>query len=95
MIVYFFLVVACPMLKKVPQVLVIHGEGDGTVEYMKVALVLICHSLVLLKLLVHGLFSFLAGCFSEEETCKLASSQTSSANFIWHTPFQSNASCLS
>ncbi|XP_059623908.1 tyrosyl-DNA phosphodiesterase 1 [Cornus florida] len=26
---------ACPPLKKVPHVLVIHGEGDGTLEYMK------------------------------------------------------------
>ncbi|KAA8519997.1 hypothetical protein F0562_014253 [Nyssa sinensis] len=26
---------ACPTLKKVPHVLVIHGEGDGTLEYMK------------------------------------------------------------
>lgn len=55
---YFFPVVACPMLKKVPQVLVIHGEGDGTVEYMKVTQVLICYNVVLLKLLVHGLLVF-------------------------------------
>lgn len=32
----FQLYVACPMLKRVPHVLVIHGEGDGTLEYMKV-----------------------------------------------------------
>ncbi|KMS96656.1 hypothetical protein BVRB_8g201170 isoform B [Beta vulgaris subsp. vulgaris] len=30
-----WLLSACPMLKKVPQVLVVHGESDGTVEYMK------------------------------------------------------------
>lgn len=30
-----WLLSACPMLKKVLQVLVIHGEGDGTAEYMK------------------------------------------------------------
>ncbi|KAJ8442278.1 hypothetical protein Cgig2_011201 [Carnegiea gigantea] len=27
---------ACPALKKVPQVLVVHGEGGGVLEYMKV-----------------------------------------------------------
>lgn len=27
---------ACPALAKVPQVLVIHGEGDGTLDNMKV-----------------------------------------------------------
>lgn len=27
---------ACPALKKVPHVLVIHGESDATVEHMKV-----------------------------------------------------------
>ncbi|XP_021766943.1 tyrosyl-DNA phosphodiesterase 1-like isoform X1 [Chenopodium quinoa] len=30
-----WLLSACPMLRKVPQVLIVHGEGDGTVEYMK------------------------------------------------------------
>ncbi|KAL9236902.1 hypothetical protein vseg_011516 [Gypsophila vaccaria] len=30
-----WLLSACPMLRKVPQVLVVHGESDGTVEYMK------------------------------------------------------------
>lgn len=30
-----WLLSACPALKKVPHVLVIHGEGDGTAEYMK------------------------------------------------------------
>ncbi|CAA2996999.1 tyrosyl-DNA phosphodiesterase 1 isoform X1 [Olea europaea subsp. europaea] len=30
-----WLLSACPMLKKVPRVLVVHGEGDGTLEYMK------------------------------------------------------------
>lgn len=30
-----WLLSACPMLKKVPHALVIHGEGDGTAEYMK------------------------------------------------------------
>ncbi|KAG8385702.1 hypothetical protein BUALT_Bualt03G0072600 [Buddleja alternifolia] len=30
-----WLLSACPMLKRVPQVLVIHGEGDGTLEHMK------------------------------------------------------------
>ncbi|KAL3519526.1 hypothetical protein ACH5RR_017675 [Cinchona calisaya] len=30
-----WLLSACPMLKNVPNVLVIHGEGDGTLEYMK------------------------------------------------------------
>ncbi|KAK9714913.1 hypothetical protein RND81_06G130300 [Saponaria officinalis] len=30
-----WLLSACPMLRKVPQVLVVHGEGDGTIEYMK------------------------------------------------------------
>ncbi|KAL2473374.1 tyrosyl-DNA phosphodiesterase-related [Forsythia ovata] len=30
-----WLLSACPMLKRVPHVLVIHGEGDGTLEYMK------------------------------------------------------------
>nr|GMD02944.1 tyrosyl-DNA phosphodiesterase 1 [Ipomoea batatas] len=30
-----WLLSACPALKKIPQVLVVHGEGDGTMEYMK------------------------------------------------------------
>ncbi|VFQ81701.1 unnamed protein product [Cuscuta campestris] len=30
-----WLLSACPTLKKIPQVLVIHGEGDSTVEHMK------------------------------------------------------------
>ncbi|GAB2231535.1 hypothetical protein Drorol1_Dr00010543 [Drosera rotundifolia] len=30
-----WLLPACPALKKVPYVLVVHGEGDGTLEYMK------------------------------------------------------------
>ncbi|XP_074270032.1 tyrosyl-DNA phosphodiesterase 1 [Silene latifolia] len=30
-----WLLSACPMLRKVPQVLVVHGEGDGTLDYMK------------------------------------------------------------
>lgn len=30
-----WLLSACPLLKKVPHVLVVHGEGDGTLEYMK------------------------------------------------------------
>ncbi|KAL0353227.1 UNVERIFIED_CONTAM: Tyrosyl-DNA phosphodiesterase 1 [Sesamum angustifolium] len=30
-----WLLSACPALKRVPNVLVIHGEGDGTLEYMK------------------------------------------------------------
>ncbi|XP_021836412.2 tyrosyl-DNA phosphodiesterase 1 [Spinacia oleracea] len=30
-----WLLSACPMLKKVPQVLVVHGESDGTADYMK------------------------------------------------------------
>ncbi|KAL6992720.1 hypothetical protein U1Q18_010834 [Sarracenia purpurea var. burkii] len=30
-----WLISACPMLKKVPHVLVIHGESDGTLEHMK------------------------------------------------------------
>ncbi|KAI3456414.1 hypothetical protein Pfo_013077 [Paulownia fortunei] len=30
-----WLLSACPMLKRVPHVLVIHGEGDGTLEHMK------------------------------------------------------------
>ncbi|KAL0398727.1 UNVERIFIED_CONTAM: Tyrosyl-DNA phosphodiesterase 1 [Sesamum radiatum] len=30
-----WLLSACPNLKRVPNVLVIHGEGDGTLEYMK------------------------------------------------------------
>ncbi|KAL6546718.1 hypothetical protein OROMI_022439 [Orobanche minor] len=30
-----WLLSACPMLKRVPHALVIHGEGDGTLEYMK------------------------------------------------------------
>ncbi|KAJ8761732.1 hypothetical protein K2173_004541 [Erythroxylum novogranatense] len=30
-----WLMSACPTIVKVPHVLVIHGEGDGTVEYMK------------------------------------------------------------
>ncbi|KAL8143841.1 hypothetical protein V2J09_016873 [Rumex salicifolius] len=30
-----WLLSASPMLKKVPHVLVVHGEGDGTMEYMK------------------------------------------------------------
>ncbi|KAL0442896.1 UNVERIFIED_CONTAM: Tyrosyl-DNA phosphodiesterase 1 [Sesamum latifolium] len=30
-----WLLSACPILKRVPNVLVIHGEGDGTLEYMK------------------------------------------------------------
>lgn len=28
--------VACPTLAKIPHVLVIHGEGDGTLDHMKV-----------------------------------------------------------
>lgn len=28
--------VACPTLAKVPRVMVVHGEGDGTLEQMKV-----------------------------------------------------------
>ena len=27
---------ACPTIGKVPNVMVIHGEGDGTLEHMKV-----------------------------------------------------------
>lgn len=27
---------ACPTIAKVPNVMVIHGEGDGTLEHMKV-----------------------------------------------------------
>lgn len=30
-----WLLSACPMLKKVPQVLVVHGESDGVLEHMK------------------------------------------------------------
>ncbi|XP_010317667.1 tyrosyl-DNA phosphodiesterase 1 [Solanum lycopersicum] len=30
-----WLLSACPTLKRIPNVLVIHGEGDGTMEYMK------------------------------------------------------------
>ncbi|GAB2298826.1 hypothetical protein Dimus_032903 [Dionaea muscipula] len=30
-----WLLPACPTLKKVPHVLVVHGEGDGTLEHMK------------------------------------------------------------
>lgn len=30
-----WLLSACPTLKRVPQVLVVHGESDGTLEYMK------------------------------------------------------------
>ncbi|KAL2244896.1 UNVERIFIED_CONTAM: Tyrosyl-DNA phosphodiesterase 1 [Sesamum indicum] len=30
-----WLLSACPILRRVPHVLVIHGEGDGTLEYMK------------------------------------------------------------
>ncbi|GFP94697.1 tyrosyl-dna phosphodiesterase 1 [Phtheirospermum japonicum] len=30
-----WLLSACPLLKRVPHVLVFHGEGDGTLEYMK------------------------------------------------------------
>ncbi|XP_057962468.1 tyrosyl-DNA phosphodiesterase 1 isoform X2 [Malania oleifera] len=30
-----WLISACPTLKKVPHVLVIHGEGDGTLDHMK------------------------------------------------------------
>ncbi|CAO2842603.1 unnamed protein product [Amaranthus hypochondriacus] len=30
-----WLLSACPLLRKVPHVLVVHGESDGTVEYMK------------------------------------------------------------
>ncbi|KAL7130225.1 hypothetical protein ABFS83_13G120100 [Erythranthe nasuta] len=30
-----WLLSACPMIKRVPHVLVVHGEGDGTLEYMK------------------------------------------------------------
>ncbi|KAM7255296.1 hypothetical protein ACFE04_020537 [Oxalis oulophora] len=30
-----WLLPACPVLKKVPHVLVIHGEGDGTLDHMK------------------------------------------------------------
>ncbi|KAK4485110.1 hypothetical protein RD792_007720 [Penstemon davidsonii] len=30
-----WLLSACPLLKRVPNVMVIHGEGDGTLEYMK------------------------------------------------------------
>ncbi|XP_073061478.1 tyrosyl-DNA phosphodiesterase 1 isoform X2 [Primulina eburnea] len=30
-----WLLSACPTIKRVPHVLVIHGEGDGTLEYMK------------------------------------------------------------
>ncbi|XP_051128605.1 tyrosyl-DNA phosphodiesterase 1 isoform X2 [Andrographis paniculata] len=30
-----WLLPACPMLRRVPRVLVIHGEGDGTLEHMK------------------------------------------------------------
>ncbi|CAK9146811.1 unnamed protein product [Ilex paraguariensis] len=30
-----WLLSVCPTLKKVPHVLVLHGEGDGTLEYMK------------------------------------------------------------
>lgn len=33
-------VLACPILAKIPRVLVIHGEGDGTLDHMKV-----CHKL--------------------------------------------------
>ena len=31
-----FLDVACPTLTKIPNVLVLHGEGDGTLDHMKV-----------------------------------------------------------
>lgn len=30
--------VACPILAKTPQVLVIHGEGDGIMDHMKVGI---------------------------------------------------------
>lgn len=39
LIVFIFLslpTLACPKIAKVPHVLVIHGEGDGTLDYMKV-----------------------------------------------------------
>lgn len=32
----FFRCVACPALAKIPHVLVVHGEGDGTLDHMKV-----------------------------------------------------------
>ncbi|PON39438.1 Tyrosyl-DNA phosphodiesterase I [Parasponia andersonii] len=30
-----WLLAACPLLAKIPQVLVVHGEGDGTLDHMK------------------------------------------------------------
>lgn len=33
-----FLDVVCPTLAKTPHVLVLHGEGDGTLDHMKVFL---------------------------------------------------------
>lgn len=40
-----FPTVACPTLAKIPQVLVIHGEGDGTVDHMKVSLTSVYNNL--------------------------------------------------
>lgn len=38
MLSFSFLDVACPTLSKIPHVLVVHGEGDGTLDHMKVCL---------------------------------------------------------
>lgn len=46
---------ACPMLKKVPQVLVVHGESDGTVEYMKVCCVDKLETMILVMLQIFNM----------------------------------------
>lgn len=89
---------ACPTLAKVPHVLVVHGEGDVTLNHMKVFLDSISH---LFLLPCEGLFAMCED-FNcpvliialEKKACELDFAQTSTAHLIWNTPFKGHASHL-
>lgn len=49
---------ACPALKRIPNVLIIHGEGDGVMEHMKVK-ILSYENLMSLELLLDEIFDFI------------------------------------
>lgn len=62
----FLFGVACPVLRKVPNVLVIHGEADGTLEYMKVYKTVVCDKIFALKAFPTRGFSLTSWLFFRE-----------------------------
>ena len=82
---------ACPSLRKVPHVLVIHGEDGASLELLKVVKSLkpfISSCLFLFLIRIHAWVT-------ENEACKLDPPQTSTPDFIWNTSFQGHAACIS